>query len=84
VTEVFKKALEAIIALKAIIVSEEAKAVVNMSYYLHVKKSVIFVTSQVIGQQSTLLKSRNKHIISLVNILLIFIKHLRLYIIRAF
>jgi hypothetical protein len=45
VTEVFKEALEATIALKAIVVSEEAKAVIDISYYLHIRKSVIFVTS---------------------------------------
>jgi hypothetical protein len=43
--EVFREALEVIIALKAVAVFREAKAVVNISYYLHVRKSVIFVTS---------------------------------------
>jgi hypothetical protein len=45
VTEVSEKALEAIVALKVITVFKEAKAVVDISYYLHVKRSVIFVTS---------------------------------------
>jgi hypothetical protein len=82
--KVFREALEATVASEAIAVSREAEAVTNMSYYLYVRKSVIFITSQVADQQSTLLKSRNKHITSLVNILFIFIKHLRLYITRAF
>jgi hypothetical protein len=45
VTEASEKALKATVALKAIAVSGEAKAVTNISYYLHVKKSVIFITS---------------------------------------
>jgi hypothetical protein len=84
VAEVFKKASEATVALKAVAVSGEAKAVANISHYLHVRKSITSTTSQVAGQQSTLLKSKNKHITSLVNILLIFIRHLRPYITRAF
>jgi hypothetical protein len=44
-TKVFRKALEAIVTLKAIAVFRKAKTVVNISYYLHVKKSVIFITS---------------------------------------
>jgi hypothetical protein len=75
VAEVSGKASEATVALEAVAVFREAEAVTNMSYYLHVKRSVISVTSQVAGQQSTLLKSGNKHIISLVNILLVFIRH---------
>jgi hypothetical protein len=82
--EVFREALEATVALEAVVVSEKAEVVTNISYYLYVKKSVISITSQVTGQQSTLLKNRNKHIISLVNILLVFIKYSQLYIIRAF
>jgi hypothetical protein len=44
ITEVFRKALKAIVTLKVITVSEEAKAIINITY-LYVKKSVIFVTS---------------------------------------
>jgi hypothetical protein len=84
VAEVSREALEAIVALEAVAVSGEAKAVANISHYLHIKKSAISVTSQVAGQQSTLLKSENKHITSLVNILLIFIRYSQLYIIKAF
>jgi hypothetical protein len=84
VTEVSRKALEAVVTSEIIAVFKEVKTITNITYYLHVKRSVIFITSQVAGQQSTLLKSRNKYIISLVNILLIFIKHSQLYIIRAF
>jgi hypothetical protein len=49
VTEVFRKALEAAVTSKAIIVSREVTVVVNISYYLHNKRSVIFVTNQVIS-----------------------------------
>jgi hypothetical protein len=84
VAEAFREALEATVALKAVAVSEEAEAVVDISYYLYVRKNVISVTSQIAGQQSTLLKSENKYITSLVNILLVFIRHLRPYITRAF
>jgi hypothetical protein len=84
VAEVSRKALEATIASEAVAVSRKAEAVTNINYYLYVRKSVIFITSQVAGQQSTLLKNRNKYITSLVNILLVFIRHSRLYIIRAF
>jgi hypothetical protein len=75
VTKVSGKALEATVASKAIAVSEKAKAITNISYYLHVRRSAISAISQVAGQQSTLLKSRNKHITSLVNISLVFIRH---------
>jgi hypothetical protein len=84
VAEVSREALEATVASEAVAVSGEAEAVANMSYYLHVRRSAISVTSQVAGQQSTLLKSGNKHMTSLVNILLVFIRHLRPYITRAF
>jgi hypothetical protein len=84
VAKVSREASEATVASEAVAVSREAEAVTNISYYLHVKKSVTSVTSQVAGQQSTLLKSGNKYIISLVNILLIFIRHSQPYIIRAF
>jgi hypothetical protein len=84
VAEVSREALEATVALEAVAVSREAKAVANMSYYLHVKRSVTSTTSQVAGQQSTLLKSRNKHITSSVNISLVFIRHSRPHITRAF
>jgi hypothetical protein len=84
VTEVSREALKATVASETIAVSTEVKTVANITYYLHVRKSVTSATSQVTGQQSTLLKNRNKHITSLVNILLVSIKHLQLYIIRAF
>jgi hypothetical protein len=45
VAEVSKKALEAIVTLEAVTVSREAEAVTNMSYYLHVRRSVISATS---------------------------------------
>jgi hypothetical protein len=45
VTEVFREALEAIVALKAVAVSREVKAVTNITCYLHAKKSVIFIIS---------------------------------------
>jgi hypothetical protein len=43
--EVSKKASEAAVALKAVTVSAEVKTVANITYYLHAKKSVIFITS---------------------------------------
>jgi hypothetical protein len=45
--KVFKKALEAAVALETVTVFAEAKIITNITYYLHVKKSVIFITSQV-------------------------------------
>jgi hypothetical protein len=45
VAEVSKKALKATVALKAIVVSREVKTVTNITYYLHVKRSVTSVTS---------------------------------------
>jgi hypothetical protein len=45
VTEASRKASKATVALKAITVSEEAKVIANISYYLRVKRSVIFITS---------------------------------------
>jgi hypothetical protein len=76
VTEVFREALKIIIALKAIAVSEEAKAIANISRYLHAKRSIISVTNQVISQQNTLLKIKSKRIASLVSILFVFIRNL--------
>jgi LysM repeat protein len=84
VAEVSKKALKATVASEAVTVSREIKAVTNITRHLHARGSVIFITSQVAGQQNTLLKSRNKHITSLVNIPLVFIRHPRPHIIRAF
>jgi hypothetical protein len=84
VAKVSGEASEATVASEAVAVSGEAEAVANISHYLHVRRSATFITSQVAGQQSTLLKSGNKHITSSVNISLIFIRHLRLYITRAF
>jgi hypothetical protein len=45
VAEVSGKALEATVALKVVAVSGEAEVITNISYYLHVRKSAIFVTS---------------------------------------
>jgi hypothetical protein len=84
VTEVSGEASEATVALEAVAVSGEVEAVADMTYYLHVRRSVISVTSQVAGQQNTLLKSGNKHMTSLANIPLVFIRHSRPYITRAF
>jgi hypothetical protein len=50
IAEVFRKALKATVALKAVVVSEEAKAVTDISHYLHVRRNAISVTSQVAGQ----------------------------------
>jgi hypothetical protein len=83
VTKVSGKALKATVTSEVVAVSGEAEAVANMTY-LHIRRNVIFITSQVAGQQNTLLKNRNKYITSLANISLVFIKHLQLYIIRAF
>jgi hypothetical protein len=83
VAEVSGEALEATVTLEAIAVSEEAEAVADITH-LHVRKSVISVTSQVAGQRNTLLKNESKHTTSLVNILLVFIRHLRPYTTRAF
>jgi hypothetical protein len=84
VTEVSGEASEATVASEAVTVSGEAEAVADMSHYLHVRRSATSATSQVAGQQSTLLKSRNKHMTSSVNILLVFIRHPRPHITRAF
>jgi hypothetical protein len=43
--EVSGEASEATVALKAVAVSGEAEAVADISHYLHVRRSVIFVTS---------------------------------------
>jgi hypothetical protein len=43
--EVFREALKVAVALKVVTVSKKVKTVINITYYLHVKKSVIFVTS---------------------------------------
>jgi hypothetical protein len=48
VTEVSGGALKAIVTLEAVTVSREADVVADITY-LHVKRSVIFVTSQVAG-----------------------------------
>jgi hypothetical protein len=45
--EVFKEALEAAVTLEVIAVFKEVKTVTNISYYLHVRKSVTYITSQV-------------------------------------
>jgi hypothetical protein len=43
--EVFKEASKATIASKAVAVSAEVKTVTDITYYLHVKRSIIFITS---------------------------------------
>jgi hypothetical protein len=43
--EVSKKALKAVIASEAVMVSAEVKTVTDIIYYLHVRRSVTFVTS---------------------------------------
>jgi hypothetical protein len=45
VAEVFREALKAIVALEVVAVFRKVKIVANMTYYLHVKRSVIFITS---------------------------------------
>jgi hypothetical protein len=45
VAEVFREASEATVALEAVAVFREAEAVINISYYLHVRRSAISVTS---------------------------------------
>jgi hypothetical protein len=84
VAEVSREASEATVASEAVTVSGEAEAITDISHHLHVRRSATSVTSQVAGQQSTLLKNRNKHITSSVNISLVFIKHPQPYITRAF
>jgi hypothetical protein len=83
VAEVSGEALEATVTSEAVAVSGEAEAVTDMTY-LHVRKSVTSVISQVAGQQNTLLKSRSKHTTSSANTPLVFIRHLRPYTTRAF
>jgi hypothetical protein len=48
--EVSKEASEATVALKAVAVSKETETITNISYYLYVRRSVIFITSQVANQ----------------------------------
>jgi hypothetical protein len=83
VAEVSRKALKATVTSEAVAVFGEAKAVANITY-LHVRRNVTSVTSQVTNQQNTLLKSRNKHITSLASILLIIIRHPQPYTTKAF
>jgi hypothetical protein len=45
VTEVFREALKTAVTLEAVTVSEEVTIVTNISYYLHDRKSVIFITN---------------------------------------
>jgi hypothetical protein len=45
VAEVSGKALKATVALEAVAVSEEVKAVADISCYLHIRRNVTFVTS---------------------------------------
>jgi hypothetical protein len=45
VTKVSREALKATVASEAVAVSREAKVVINISYYLHVRRSITFVTS---------------------------------------
>jgi hypothetical protein len=78
VAEVFREALEVVVTSKAVTVSREVITVVDISYYLHDRRSVTSVTNQVAGQQNTLLKSRSKRTTSLANTSLVFIKNLQL------
>jgi hypothetical protein len=43
--KVFKEALKAIVALETVAVSAEVKTVTDITYYLHVKRSIISVIS---------------------------------------
>jgi UDP-N-acetylglucosamine:LPS N-acetylglucosamine transferase len=84
IAKVFREALKAAVTSEAVTVSKEVTAVADISYYLHNKRSVIFTTNQVAGQQNTLLKSRSKHTTSSANTSPVFIRNPQLYIIKAF
>ena len=43
--EVSEEASEAAVASEAVAVSAEVKAIADITYYLHVRKSVTFITS---------------------------------------
>jgi hypothetical protein len=45
--ELFRKALEVVIASEAVTVSAEVKTVTDITHYLYAKRSVTFITSQV-------------------------------------
>jgi hypothetical protein len=45
ITEVFREALETTVALKIVAVSKKVKTIINIICYLHVRRSVIFITS---------------------------------------
>jgi hypothetical protein len=60
VAEAFGKVLKAAVISETITVSKKIVTIINISYYLHNKRSVIFITNQVTGQQNTLLKSKSK------------------------
>jgi hypothetical protein len=45
IAEVFKEALKATITLEAVMVSGEVTIITNISYYLHDKRSVTFITN---------------------------------------
>jgi hypothetical protein len=47
--EVSKEASEAAVASEAVAVFAEVKAVADITYYLHVRRSVTSITSQVAG-----------------------------------
>jgi hypothetical protein len=50
VAEVFGEALEAAVTSEAVTVSRKVAVIVNISYYLHDRKSVISAINQVAGQ----------------------------------
>jgi hypothetical protein len=43
VIEVFRKALEAIVALETVTVSKKIKAIANISHYLYIKKMLLLL-----------------------------------------
>jgi hypothetical protein len=82
VAEVSEKALETAVTSEARAVFVKAEAVADITH-LHVRKSVISATNQVVGQQNTLLKSRSKRTTSLASTLSVFIRNPQLYTIRT-
>jgi hypothetical protein len=85
VVEVSGEVSEAAAAVtsEAVTVSREVKAVVDISHYLHVRRSVTSVINQVAGQQNTLLKSESKRTTNSVNTLPVFIKNPQSYTTKA-
>jgi hypothetical protein len=83
VAEVSREFLKAAVSSEAVTVSREIKTITNISYYLHVKRTVTSATNQVTSQQNTHLKSKSKRTTNSINTLLIFIKNPQLYTTRA-